>query len=74
MKMIKKALTCAAIVVAAFAAGTSSAAADGCDMNNNEHVYGAMWGGGNFDVLKTSSNTGIFSGGGHHGAFCGTHR
>jgi hypothetical protein len=73
VKMIKKALTCAAIVAAAFAVGTSSAAANGCDMSNNGHAYAAEWSGGKFDVIRTSTGAGIYSGSGHQGGVCATH-
>ncbi|MFI2618820.1 hypothetical protein [Streptomyces sp. NPDC018584] len=66
-EMIKKVITCAAIVAAAMAVGTSSAAAHDRDGDDRKHRFSAEWGGGNFDVLKSSSGTGIFSGSGHHG-------
>ncbi|MGV9881689.1 hypothetical protein [Streptomyces sp. NPDC003006] len=72
--MIKKAITCAAIVAAAMTVGTSSASADDRGMENDKRPYAAVWGGGKFDVVKSSSGAGIFSGEGHYGGFRGSNR
>ncbi|MEU1019218.1 hypothetical protein ABZ383_12900 [Streptomyces sp. NPDC005900] len=72
--MIKKAITCATIVAAAMAVGTSTAAACDRDGDHRNHPYTVEWGGGNFEFLKTSSDTGIFSGSGYHGEVHGNHR
>ncbi|MDN3296935.1 hypothetical protein QWM81_23385 [Streptomyces ficellus] len=67
--MIKKVLTCAAVAAAAVALGAGSAAAHESGDDHRDRIVAAEWGGGSFEALKTSSNTGIFSGSKHYGAF-----